>query len=457
MVKLLKRQNIDATSGALLPAIIQYSIPLILSTIIQTMFNTMDKIVLGQMADTTSVAAVAATGVVIGLIVSIFSGMSGGVNILIAHAIGAGDRDRLQKTISTALFSAVGFGVLIVALGWILSPAFLTLTKCPAECYDGALTYIRIYLSAAPALLLYNFGAGILRASGDSQRPLYYILAGGTLNVVLNVILCLILSKKVAAVAIATVASQILGAVLVLRRLFLKEHVCRITPKEMQWDLATFGRILRYGFPIALSAAIYPISTLQIASAVNSYGVSVVAGHSAAFTMETVLSSFSTSGFGNAATTFMAQNLGAKRYDRVKRTFFLCMLLGSSCAIVLGTLFYQTGSFWLGLMVPGDEVAIRYGLIRMFYMSQFYFLAAMGNLLISALHAYGKTAFCTVQSLLCVCGFRVLWMWLIYPRYETFDCLMACYVVTKILMLITGAICFAVCYRQMKKGTLKEI
>lgn len=457
MLKLLQKKKIDATDGALLPTIIAYSIPLILSTIIQTLFSAVDKVVLGQMADTVAVAAVGTTSVVINLIVTIFSGMSGGVKILIAHAIGAGDRERIRKTAATSLITALCFGVIVVILGWILSPTFLSLTKCPAECYDGALLYIRIYLSAAPALLIYNFGAGILRASGDSQRPLYYILAGGILNVVLNVILCLILPQKVAAVAIATVASQILGAVLTLRRLFLQEHACKLTLREMKWDLPTFGKIIRYGFPIALSTAIFPLSNLQITSAVNSYGASVMAGHSAALTIETILSAFSTSGFGNCAATFMAQNLGAKKYDRVKQTFLWCLLLGSASAIVLGTLFYHTGGFWLGLMVPGDEEAIRHGLIRMFYMTQFYFLAAIGNIITNGLHAYGKTTFCTVQSLLCICGFRVLWMWFVYPYHQTFHWLMACYVISKFLVLVSGGIYFAVCYRKMKMGKLKEL
>jgi Na+-driven multidrug efflux pump len=191
---------------------------------------------------------------------------------------------------------------------------------------------------------------------------------------------------------------------------------------------------------------------MQIASAVNSFGVSAMAGNSASQAIESMLSAVSTSGLGGSASTFIGQNLGAKKPERVKKIFFWCITLGTVSTLILGVILYHTGAFWLRLTVPDDPLAVEYGLIRMSYMVQLYFLAAIGNILSNSLSAYGRTVFCSLQSLLCVCGFRAIWMWFIYPQVGTFHCVIQCYIVTKILMAVTGGIYFAICYRRMKKG-----
>ena len=253
---LLKKQNVDATTGSLLQKIIIYSIPLLLTTLIQQLFNAVDIIVLGNMADTAAVASVAATTSVISLIVTAFVGIATGTRVVLARFIGARDEKNIRAVTDTSLIGAVVLGVVIAVVGFIFAPWFLQITNCPPECYNGALIYVRIYVSAAPFILLYNFGSAVMTADGDTQRPLYYIMIGGATNVVLNIILCLILPQKVIAVATATVASQIIGAVLVFRRLTLTETICRVRISNMRFSFSALGKVLASGLPMAFVHAL---------------------------------------------------------------------------------------------------------------------------------------------------------------------------------------------------------
>ena len=253
-------KRIDATSGAIIPQILRYSYPLILSTLVQSLFSAVDVAVLGNMADSTAVAAVGATGSVTSLIINAFVGFSSGTKILLARFIGARDQERIRHTTDTAVLLSVICGLIVAALGWVFSPAILRLTNCPESCFDGAVLYLRIYFTAAPAILLYNFCGSILTASGNTRSPLLYMLLGGGLNLVLNVILCLILPNKVLAVAIATVASQILGAVLTLTRLCSGKDAVRLRPLQMRWSNRVFGKILTQGLPIGLVNVLYPLA-----------------------------------------------------------------------------------------------------------------------------------------------------------------------------------------------------
>ena len=214
-----KIKNVDMINGNLLGAIIRFSIPIILIGLIQNLFNAVDMVVLGQMADTYAVASVGATSVILGLLVNVFLAISQGAKVVLARFLGAKEEERVKKTVSTAMITGLSLGILSAVVGTLLAKPFLVLTDCPADCMDGALLYMRIYIASAPAIMVYNFGTSVLTVSGDSQRPLYYMIAAGLLNVILNFVLCLILPQKVVAVAVATVASQVLGAILVLNRL----------------------------------------------------------------------------------------------------------------------------------------------------------------------------------------------------------------------------------------------
>ena len=406
----LKAKSIDATEGRLLPKIFLYAFPLILSTLIQQLFNAVDLVVLGNMADDVAVASVGATTSIVSLLVTSFVGLASGTRVVLARLIGARDDENVRKTTDTSLLLSVGLGVVLAIIGFLFAPWFLDITKCPVECYDGALIYIRIYVVGAPFILLYNFGSSAVTAAGDTKRPLYYIMISGLINIVLNIILCLVLPQKVIAVAVATVFSQVIGSFLIMKRLLEIDGPCRVVIRKMRFNLGALGQVLRFGLPMMLTNALFPLSNLQITEAINSFGYLATAGNSAASTIETILSATSAP-FGTTAATFIGQNIGAQKPDRVKKSFYLCLVLSVLIGGSIGVLTYYTGSFWLGFIVGhGNTVAIKYGLIRMSCTTLFYIVNCVNAVYSNALQAHGYSAFSAINSVFCVFIFRFIWM-----------------------------------------------
>lgn len=451
-------KRVDATKGSLNRLIFLYTIPLILSTILQNLFDVADKAVLGNMAGTTEVASIAATTTVSGLVINGAVGLSAGTSIMLARFVGQKRKDKIRKTIDTSLLTAVFVGLLVAVVGFLLAPFFLKATNCPKECYDGALIYMRIVLSAAPITLLYNYGSAILRTLGDSQRPLMYIAIAGVINVVLNVILCLVLPQKVVAVAIATITSNVVSVALILNRLRHFEDDTPVDIRHLRFDPATFAGIVRFGVPASISQIVLPLGNLQIATAINSYGANALAGHSAAVSIEMI--SFAIGGgFGNAAMTFIGQNIGAGNVDRVKKTFWLCLLYSTLITGSVGALTYLTGELWLGIIVGASSTeAIHYGMARFLYVAVFMFIYAISGILTESMKAFGYPILTSITNIAINLGFRVIWMQFIYPLYPRFTTVMQCYTVAWILNLAFYILFSSIVYtRYVKKGICKEI
>ena len=373
---------------------------------------------------------------------------------MLARFIGARDDKNTRSVTDTSLIFAVAIGAVIAVVGYIFSPWFLDITNCPPECYEGALIYVRIYVLAAPFILLYNFGSSVITADGDTQRPLYYIMIAGVTNVILNIILCFIIEEKVAAVAIATVASQIIGAILVSCRLMSMDGVCRVNIKKLCFGISALGKVLAAGLPMALVHALFPLSNLQIQSAINSYDVAATAGNGAASTIENVVSAFSAP-FSTSAAVFLGQNIGAKKPGRVKRSFWLCMLLTIVVGGGVGVLTYLTGRFWLSLILGADAAAIEFGLVRMSCTTLFYVIAAINGIFASAILAHGFSVVSAINSIFSVFVFRVIWMQVLYPHNETFLFVMACFVVSwTVRMFINFALYGTIWHNYQKKMEL---
>ena len=446
----LKTKKVDATTGTLWKKIIIYAIPLILGAVVQNCFNAVDLIVLGNMANSSAVASIGATGSITSLLVNSFIGISGGSQLILAKMFGAKDREGTQKTVNTSLITALCLGFMILGFGIPLAPKLLDWTGCPKSCLEGAIVYLRIYIMAAPFILLYNFGSSILRASGDSQRPLYYIIISGLANIVLNIFLCLVLTQKVAAVAIATTVSQVLGAILVLRRLSVMEGDGRISLKTMRFDLRSFRFIMAQGLPLALTNALYPFANLQIQAAINSYGVSAIAGNSAAASLEAIFNAFA-GAFGSTAIVFIGQNMGAKRNDRARQAMKQCLAIGCTVGVILGVSIYLTGNFWLSLYLPDDPLGIQYGKIRMLFVMLFNSVSCAKGVFAAALQNCGYIPYTTLCSIFGIFGFRLLWMWCVYPFFSNFYMLMACFLISWSLVLI----CYIAGYFKFCRPRLK--
>lgn len=451
-------KKVDATSGNLVKKIFLYTIPLVLSSILQEFFNIADKAVLGNMAGTNAVAAIGTTTVVTSLIINCAVGISTGTAIILARYVGQKDFEKITRTINTSLISAFVLGLFFATVGVLVTPWFLTYTGCPSECYEDAVIYTRIYFLSTPIILLYNYGSSILRTLGDTQRPLYYIVAAGVINVVLNVILCLILQRKVLAVAIATMISQAVSVILVLRRLSNLGDGINISIRKMRFNFNTFVQILRFGIPATISMLMIPLSNLQVVPAINSYGVDAIAGNSAGNSIQTISGAFS-GGFSTAASTFVGQNIGAKDVERVKKSFWYLLLFGVLVAGSVGAILYLSGRFWIGIIVGfSEKTAIDYGMRRMFFVTLFTFVAAIIGVLSNSLQAFGYPLFTSITNIAFTLGFRIFWMQCIYPLKQEFDMVMLCFLVSWTLNALLYTVFFAFVYRRYTKyGICKKI
>ncbi|MBQ7343611.1 MAG: hypothetical protein IJW53_02465 [Clostridia bacterium] len=463
----MRKRNIDFTKGTLLPLIITYAIPLILSGLVQTMFNAADMAVLGafdKSSDSSAVGAVGATGAIISLLVNSFIGLSGGTNIILARSVGARDDERSQKIVGSSLILAVSIGVVMTLVGMITAPWFLTATNCPANTYDGALTYLRIYISATPAILIYNYGAAIIRVSGDSKSPFTYILIAGVTNVILNVILCFILPNKVAAVAIATLTSNVVGAALTVAHLLrLKEGPCRVNLKNLQFSWRETANIVLLGLPNAFNSALYSISNLQIQGAINSFGSSASAGNNASAQVESFLAT-TVQSISTTCMVAVGQNIGANEKNRVKNTIVRCAILNFSIALILGLGALALGRPLLRIFLPNDALAVEIGMVRLACLLSLYSIMALDSTLSHSVRAFGSTLFPMLNAVFTVILFRTIWMNFIYP-YMTFvgdpvkDIfnVYECYMISWTLSFVVQVAIFAVFYKRYIRGKGKEV
>ena len=451
MVNILKRRSIDSTKGPILSQFILFAIPIAVGGIIQTLFNAADMIVLGNFASSVQVGSVGATTVIISLLVQTCIGLSGGAQVVLSQAFGEGDRDKIRKVSNTTLWIAIALGVIVTAVSIPVSEPLLRMTKCPTECFVDAALYMKIYFAATPAIMIYNYGGAIIRASGDSQRPLYYLIASGILNVVMNFVLCIILPQKVMAVAIATLSSQVLGATLVVIHLIKTDGAFKLILKGFLPDVKILSKIMLLGIPCALSTALYPISNLQIQSAINSFGASATAGNAAATSIEGFVFCFN-GAFGTAALTFVGQNYGAKKPERIRQIVRKCILFCGLVGLIIGYATLFLGRFMLIPFVPDDPSAVDYGMVRFRYLLTVFFITTCNNVLSNTLAAFGYTAINTATSVVTVFGLRMVWMAFIYPIFPTFEVLFQCYTVSWTLSFAANLVTFLIVYpRKIKR------
>ena len=452
---MLKAKKADILHGNLFVNILRYGIPVIFIGLIQSLFNAVDIMVLSKVSDDVSVASVGAPSTLITLFVTFFFGLSAGVKIILARYIGANDEDKVKKTVSTAVISAFFIGVVIAIAAFFTAYPFLKITNCPTECIDGAALYMRIYLAGAPMIMLYNFGSAIISSTGDSQRPLYYMIISGSLNVVLNFALCLIMPQKVAAVAIATVVSQSAGAFCVIYRLCKMSGICRLNIHNLKWSASAFRGIIVNGAPIGLTNALYPIANLQIRAQINSFGAAAIAGDSAMVSMESIVSSISHAPWASTLSVFVSQNIGAKQYDRVKKSIAYNLIIAALLASVIGVLGVIFSRQILSLYVS-EEASILYAQTRMMYTLLFNAIGALNGVFAHAIQSFGYATFSSANSIISVFGFRILWMNLIYPINPTYGMLTQCYLVSWILTFIVNIMVFSYLYfAKFKKHKLK--
>lgn len=448
----------NLTTGKVTPTIFRFCIPLIFGTLLQILFNITDQIVLGQMAGTLAVAAVGACGSAVHLVINFFAGMGAAVTILLSRSMGENDREKSADIISTSVFSSLLLGLIGLGVGLACARPLLLLTKCPEECFRDALLYLTIYYLATPVIVIYNFGASALRAMGDSRRPTVYLTIGGVLNVILNIVLCLILSRKVAAVAIATLTSQAVAAFLTVRRLCrLEEKDLRFRPAKRIWKAGLFGKILRYGLPIALVDSVYPIANLQIQTNVNSFGPLAMAGFTAAAGINSIISCIPT-GFSHTANATIGQNLGAGNRRRVYQFFWLGLLYMTALTVLASGLVYFFHEPLISLY-SRDAAAevIFYGADYIKAATIFYFICAVNAMFGKVLGTFGYAAFAAGSSILSIVVFRPIWIATAYGHFKTFFVLMLCFPVSWTVLLLLQIVLLLIVFGRYRHGKLKKL
>lgn len=441
MQKQKQGYQIDMVNGPLAGKILLFALPLMLSSLLQLMFNAADVMVVGRFCGKEALAAVGSNGSLINLFVNLFIGLSVGTNVVIARDLGAGKNEHVRKSVHTSVTLSLIGGLILAVAGFALSRQMLELMSSPPDVIDLSTLYLRIYFLGMPGNLLYNFGAAILRAQGDTRRPLYYLTAAGVINVILNLIFVIPLQMSVAGVALATIISQYVSAILVLLTLMREEGDMHLDLKALSLDLYSVKRIMRVGLPAGLQSTLFSISNVVIQSSINSFGSAVVAGSSAAGNIEGFIY-VCTNAFHQAALTFTSQNYGAGKCKRVDRTAVLCLSYGALISLILGNLIYRFGAPLTALYAPGETEVIAQSVIRLGYVAAFHFLCALMDIMVGVLRGLGHSLVPMIVSLVGSCVFRLIWIATIFQLVTTPACLYISYPISWALTALAHVVFF---------------
>ena len=439
-------QKLDMLSGPIWSKIPRFALPVAATAILEQLFNASDIAVVGNFtgeAKTAAVAAVGANSPIIGLIVNLFIGIALGANVVIAHAIGQGDRESVRKAVHTSVLVALLGGVAVAILGELAAAPLLGLLNVPEDVFPLALLYLRIYLLGMPVILLYNFEAAIFRSVGETRTPLLALTASGVLNVALNLFFVAVLHMTVNGVAIATVISNGISALLLYRRLRQSTQDIRLEPRHLRIDRASLGRILRIGLPAGIQSAVFAISNIVIQSAINSLGTVVMAASSAAFNIEVITYDILNS-FSQACTTFVGQNYGAGNVKRCRRTLALCLMEGSLVLAAAIALILGFGRQLLAIFNNDPEV-VETGLIRLTTVMISHSFSLLYDVMSGYLRGFGISLAPALLTMLGVCGIRISWIQWVFPQSRTFQTIMTAYPISlsaTALMILIALLCY---------------
>ena len=450
-VKKTAGYSIDMTNGPLLRKMLLFAMPLALSSILQLLFNAADLVVVSRFAGDNAMAAVGANSSIINLLVNMFLGLSVGANVQAARERGAGLDHELKRTVHTAMLVSFISGVALIFVGWVAAEKLLVIMDAPEKILPQAALYLRIYFLGMPASMVYNFGAALLRSVGDTRRPLIYLTIAGVVNVCLNLVLVIVFHLDVAGVGIATVASQVVSAVLVVRCMMHSEGDIHLNLKELRIHGDKMKNMLRVGLPAGLQGTLFSLSNVVIQSSVNSFGEIVVAGNAAALNIEGFI--YCLEGAMQQATmSFTSQNLGAGKRERLPRILivaFSCTAVISVAVAVFGML---CGAPLLGIYSQTPEV-IAAGMTRLNLMTKVYFLVGSMDLMVGSLRGLGQSVIPMIISLVGVCGFRLVWIATVFqiPEYHTITTVYLSYPITWALTALVQLACWFVVMKKIRK------
>lgn len=437
MEKRKRSLAIDILNGPMWDKILRYALPVAATGILGQLFNASDIAIVGNFAEGDTVAAVAAVGAngpVIGLLLNIFIGIALGANVVIANAIGRGDKETVSRAVHTSIVAAVLGGIIVGLLGQLLAEPVLSMLQVPEDVFPLALKYMRIYLLGLPVIFLYNFEAAIFRSAGDTKTPLVALALSGVLNVILNLFFVVVLNKTVDGVAIATVLANVVSSVVLLRRLLRSKLFIHVEFKNLRIDWKILWRILKIGVPAGIQGAVFSLSNIVIQSAINSLGKVTMAASSAAFNVE-IMAYYILNSFGQACTTFVGQNYGAGQIDRCRKALKLCLIesvIATACAVAMAL---ASGKYLIALFNNDPEV-IRLGMVRLKFIFMSYIFSTIYDCMSGYMRGFGISLTPALLTIFGVCGTRIIWIYMVFPMSQTFETIMQVYPISLAINMV---------------------
>ncbi|MBD5445346.1 MAG: MATE family efflux transporter [Lachnospiraceae bacterium] len=444
-----KKYEMDMCSGSILGKLLLFSLPLMCSSILQLLFNAADIIVVGRFAGDNSLAAVGSTSSLINLLTNFFMGLSVGANVLVARYFGAKQNKDLKETVHTAMMLSIYSGLALTIIGFIGAPQILVWMQAPEDILPLSVMYLRIYFIGMTAMMLYNFGSAIMRAVGDTRRPLYYLAAAGVINVILNLFFVIVLRMDVAGVATATVISQCISAFLIVRCMMNMKDSIHLELSALRINPDKFKRILQIGLPASVQGILFSFSNVIIQSSVNSFGAVTVAGNSAAANIEGFVY-VSMNSFHQATISFVSQNVGAAKYERVNKIVYTAELCVLAVGVILGNLAVLFGRPLLSMYTSSAEV-MDAGMRRVRVICRTYAFCGMMDVMVGALRGLGYSVMPMIVSLIGACGLRLIWIFTFFrmEHFHTVTSLYMTYPVSWFITFMTHVICFVIVRRKL--------
>lgn len=435
--------------GSLLPNIIRYTIPIIITSLLQRLFSAADLIVVGKYCGSIYVAAIGATGSIIDLMLCFFIGLSVGAGVTVAHGLGEGNSDAVHNTVHTALLTALVSGVILTVFGVIFGETFLSWMGTPETVLPLAAKYMRIYFAGITFNIIYNFCASILRAAGDTTSPWIALSAVGVINVILNIVFVVVFQANVGGVALATTISQAISAVALVIVLIRRKDACRLQLHKLRFYKTQLKKILRIGLPSGIQSALFSISNVLIQSSINSFGDVFVSGVAAASNIEGFVC-LAMSAFHQTAMNFVGHNMGAQQYDRVKKILWICLASAAVVGLCGGLTVYKFGDHLLSIYITDSQEAISYGMIHLAYLCIPYFINGMMDVCTGVLLGMGISFVPMWITVLGVCGIRLGWIYTIFQMdgFHTPQCLLAAYPISWVVTFLALLVAFFILYRK---------
>ncbi len=444
-----KEQKMSLTNGSLWKGIMLFSLPLILSNLLQVLFNMSDIAVIGKFSGPIALGSVGSTATLVTLFTGFLIGLGSGINVLVARYFGSKDEQGIRQTIHTAFILCIIMGILIFLIGFFFSKYILILLKTKEEFMDGATLYLQIYFIGMPAMAIYNFGNAVYSAIGNTRKPLYFLLIAGVINVGLNLLLVIVCKMDVAGVAIASFVSQYISAFCIFFSLLKSKEVYSLRIKELKITKSRAIKILSLGIPAGFQSAIFAIANLFIQFGVNSLDAVMVEGNSAAQNADALVYDVMAA-FYTACASYMSQNFGAKKKERVLQSYFISLLYSFSIGLILGGGLVLLGNVFLGLFTS-EPAVVDAGMKRLTIMGFSYAFSAFMDCSIAASRGLGKSIIPTIIVIIGSCIFRIIWVYTIFAYYKTVESLYLLYIFSWILTSIAEIIYFTYCYRKQIK------